>query len=238
METNIFNCAIILAGGMGTRLASVVSDVPKPMAPVSGRPFLEYILDYWINQGINHFILSVGYKSDIIQNHFGSKYRNIPITYVVEIEPLGTGGALKNVLLQHSHLGSDVIVVNGDTWFEVLLTDLTKDYIESKKTITIAVKKIVCNNRYGTIIFNNNHQIIEFNNANDGESFINAGVYMLNVKLLLKLTSLFPKKFSLENDLLKLLVKKGIVYASVHNAPFLDIGLPDDYSIAKNVIIK
>lgn len=84
--------AVILAGGLGTRLRSVVTDVPKPMAPIEGRPFLEYLLDYWIDQGIERFILSVGYRGDVIVDHFGNGYRRVPIAYAFESQPLGTGG--------------------------------------------------------------------------------------------------------------------------------------------------
>lgn len=92
---NMLPTAIILAGGFGTRLATVVSDVPKPMAPVAGRPFLERLLDRLIVQGISQVVLAVGYKREIIQNHFGARYKNLEVRYSVESEPLGTGGALR-----------------------------------------------------------------------------------------------------------------------------------------------
>src|SRR5207237_2019404 len=86
--------AVVLAGGLGTRLRAAVSDVPKPMAPVGGRPFLERLLDYWIGQGVRRAVLAVGYLHDMIRGHFGDEYRGCAIAYSIEEQPLGTGGAL------------------------------------------------------------------------------------------------------------------------------------------------
>ena len=109
--------AVILAGGLGTRLRSVVSDVPKPMAPVGGRPFLEYQLEYWINQGISRFVLSVGYRHEAITEHFGSRYKGVELEYAVEEQPLGTGGGL---LLAAEKLKQDTpfLLLNKDTYFK------------------------------------------------------------------------------------------------------------------------
>ena len=112
--------AIILAGGKGTRLKKIVSDVPKPMAPINNRPFLEYLMDYWINQGISKFILSVGYLNEVITNHFGNSYGSAQIEYVFESSPLGTGGGL---LLASKDLNESFLLLNGDTFFEVKLSD-------------------------------------------------------------------------------------------------------------------
>jgi len=98
--------AIILAGGLGTRLRSAVPSLPKPMAPIKGKPFLGYLFDYWLHQGIKHFILSVGYKYEVIHERFGTKYKDADVSYAIENEPLGTGGGLLlalNSLDQKSH---------------------------------------------------------------------------------------------------------------------------------------
>ena len=109
--------AIILAGGFGTRLQSVVHDVPKPMAPVADKPFLAYLLDQLDRQGCTHAILAVGYKKEVIQNFFGSNYKGISLSYSVEDKPLLTGGALKKALKQATE--DAVLVLNGDTFFDV-----------------------------------------------------------------------------------------------------------------------
>ena len=130
MQSKI-STAIILAGGLGTRLKSVVSDVPKPMAPIQSTPFLEIVINYWINQGIKRIILSVGYMSDIIINHFGKSFKDISIEYVDEVSPLGTGGALKNVL-NKLIINDPFLVINGDTFFEVDLDSMTLFHFNNK----------------------------------------------------------------------------------------------------------
>ena len=115
--------AIILAGGLGTRLRGVVPDLPKPMAPIGGRPFLEYQLDYWINQGVSQFVLSVGYLHGAIVDHFGDRYKGAKLDYVIEKTPLGTGGGF---LLAAEKLGKNdpFLLLNGDTYFAVDLKKL------------------------------------------------------------------------------------------------------------------
>ena len=107
---------MILAGGLGTRLQEVVGNVPKPLASVRGRPFLEYLLSYWINNNAYRFILSVGYKHQQIMNHFGSSFNGIPVTYVIEDEPLGTGGALLKVL-DENNLEDDFFLLMATHYF-------------------------------------------------------------------------------------------------------------------------
>ena len=119
--------AIILAGGLGTRLRKVAPKVPKPMAPINNRPFVEYQMDYWINQGITQFILSVGYLKDVIINHFGNSYKGISIEYVEESSPLGTGGGL---LFAAKNLHETFVVLNGDTFFEVNINSLYKFHLK------------------------------------------------------------------------------------------------------------
>ena len=114
------NSAIILAGGLGTRLRGVVQDLPKAMAPIKDRPFLEYQLDYWIGQGIRHFILSVGYRREVIMKHFGDKYRDVSIEYAVEETPMGTGGGLL-LAVEKMKKRAPFLLLNGDTFFEVSL---------------------------------------------------------------------------------------------------------------------
>src|SRR2546425_12065025 len=114
----MLNEAIVLAGGLGTRLRSVVADVPKPMAPIGGRPFLEYLFDHWIGQGIRRFTLSVGYRHETITGHFGNAYRGVALRYVVEEAPLGTGGALLRTLGAFPG-EAPVLLLNGDTYFPV-----------------------------------------------------------------------------------------------------------------------
>jgi len=126
--------AIILAGGMGTRLQSVITEIPKPMAPVGERPFLSIILDSLSDQGIEHIILSVGYKHEVIYTYFGNSYKDIKIDYAIENEALGTGGA---VSLAMNYLNDEAfIMMNGDTLFDVDLNLLSGVYISSRQFIS------------------------------------------------------------------------------------------------------
>ena len=108
--------AVILAGGLGTRLRSAVPDLPKPMAPIGGRPFLEYQLDYWIVQGISRFVLSVGYRHEAIMQHLGTRYKGIELEYAIEKRPLGTGGGLL-LAAEKASRGGPFLLLNGDTYF-------------------------------------------------------------------------------------------------------------------------
>ena len=117
--------AIILAGGLGRRLRAAVPDVPKPMAPINDHPFLEYLIDYWISQGVDRFVLSVGYKHEIIKRHFGTRYKGIDVDYAVEDQPLGTGGGLLLALKRLRRTGPSLIM-NGDTFFKVDLAPMRR----------------------------------------------------------------------------------------------------------------
>ena len=130
--------AIILSGGQGTRLRSVVSDIPKPMADINGKPFLEYLLRYLNNQGCNHVVLSVGYKSEVIRNYFGNQYLNLKLDYALEKEPLGTGGGIKNSIKYISD--NDFFLLNGDSFFDVNLSELAEFHFCKKSLSEIYFK--------------------------------------------------------------------------------------------------
>jgi D-glycero-alpha-D-manno-heptose 1-phosphate guanylyltransferase len=139
--------AIILAGGLGTRLRQTVPDVPKPMAPIRGRPFLEYQIAYWANQGIERFVLSVGYRHEIIEQHFGWCYGSTKIDYAVEATPLGTGGGLL-VAMSKIRSNGPWLVLNGDTFFEVKLDELAHFHADKRAEVTLSLHAIADNTRY------------------------------------------------------------------------------------------
>ncbi|MGB5339792.1 MAG: sugar phosphate nucleotidyltransferase, partial [Gammaproteobacteria bacterium] len=132
--------AIVLAGGMGTRLSGIISDIPKPMALVGLRPFLEYLLDYLVEQGIEQAVLAVSHKWKVIREHFGDAYREMPLKYSVEDVPLGTGGAVRQAIEMIQD--DEVIVLNGDTLFHVDLEALADAHHRSKVRLTMAVKQV------------------------------------------------------------------------------------------------
>lgn len=214
--------AIILAGGFGKRLSHVVPGVPKPMAPINGRPFLTYIFDYLSNNGVTHTILAVGYKADIIKEYFGKVYNGIKITYSFEDTPLGTGGAIKNALDYCKN--KDIFIINGDTFFDVDLNEMKEFHVSKKSKLTLAVKLMANYDRYGSIITDND-KIKSFEEKKPTvQGKINGGIYLLNKSIF---DSVCQKSFSFE----KLILEAGNVdiYAFESEGYFIDIGVPKDY---------
>lgn len=227
---------LILAGGFGTRLKSVVSDVPKPMAPISGRPFLAYLLDYWISQGIHRFVLSTRHLGNIVQAYFGETYRDTTIDYVREQSPLGTGGALRLALNSVRWANETALMANGDTWFPVDLKQLCGDAKQQNAPITLALKAIEKNDRYGGVDVSADGKIKLFGIKSEGAIYINAGCYLFNVVTLKQALAGMPGAFSLENDFLAPYATKGLVGSSLQDQPFLDIGIPEDYQKASDLL--
>lgn len=222
--------ALILAGGLGRRLRAAVSEVPKPMAPVGERPFLEFLLDYWLEQGITRFVLSVGYLAEHIENHFGSIYKGAAVEYVREKEPLGTGGALAMALREINWQGRRILSLNGDTWLTVSLPLLTAES-EKGLPVVLALTEVAVNDRYGRVTLDQQGRVESFGGPADGSpALINAGCYILDTAALIKITTDYPSRFSLENDLLAPLAERGLVGASIQAADFIDIGVVEDYS--------
>lgn len=221
--------AIILAGGFGTRLSHLVSDVPKPMAPVCNRPFLEYILDDLIQQGMTSLILAVGHQYKKIIDHFGYDYHGVRLVYSIEKEPLGTGGAIENAM-PHA-ITSPVFVVNGDTYFPVDLTAMMKKGKELEKPL-IAVKKVEDCTRYGAVTFAEDGKITTLSEKNKtGEGFINGGCYLLPNDSFAQDKTFF----SLETEIFPNLVANNALFAFESDSFFIDIGVEEDYINAQSI---
>ncbi|MBT8524348.1 NTP transferase domain-containing protein [Polynucleobacter paneuropaeus] len=221
--------AIILAGGFGTRLQSVVSDVPKPMAPINGKPFLEILLKSLEKKGIRRVILSVGYKAEVIMNYFGNSYGDIELIYEVEDTPLGTGGAIKAALTKCNT--EKVLVINGDTYLELKDIDLEllSQDVETVKLIGIKVDDV---SRYGSLLIAGK-KITQFNEKGKvGSGIINSGHYLLSKSLL---NYQMPSKFSFELDCLMSLSRDGGVDCYVCGSQFIDIGIPEELSRAQTI---
>jgi D-glycero-alpha-D-manno-heptose 1-phosphate guanylyltransferase len=227
---------LILAGGFGTRLRSVVSDVPKPMAPVAGRPFLTYLIDHWMGQGIRRFVLSTGHLASVVESHFGHVYGSAEIAYVREQTPLGTGGALRLALDATVWSNRAAVVANGDTWFPVSLQRLCVDAERQRTPITLALKMIAENDRYAGISLSADGKVNSFGVKSTGVCHINGGCYLFDVGAIRKELSGMPACFSLENDFLVSFAAKGFVGASIQEQPFLDIGVPEDYQKAASFL--
>jgi D-glycero-alpha-D-manno-heptose 1-phosphate guanylyltransferase len=229
--------AIILAGGLGTRLRGTVPDMPKPMAPINGRPFLEHQLDYWIGQGVRHFVLSVGYKHEVIERHFGKSYRGAEIDYAVESEPLGTGGGL---LLATAKIATSGpwLILNGDTFFEVGLAALADFHRQKQADITLSLFPVDSNTRYTGVEIDDGQRITGLKSMGDqNRQLINGGVYLMGRAALAGLPFRPGDKLSFENDLLTRALASGKrLYGHVAGGKFIDIGVPEDYVRAAGML--
>lgn len=226
--------AIILAGGLGTRLRSVVSDVPKPMADINGKPFLAILIEYWIKQGITRFILAVGYKHEIIQKYFGDEYNGVPMIYSVEKEPLGTGGGLL-LALDKLNSQNDCLILNGDTFFEINVQEFLAYHKNKKSDLTMALKKVENNSRYTGVLIDEHQRIISLSfETNDKESIINGGVYLAQPNIFFQFQSLPEKKVALEAEIFpELLERYTKIYGFNFSGKFIDMGVPTDYELMK-----
>jgi D-glycero-alpha-D-manno-heptose 1-phosphate guanylyltransferase len=225
--------AILLAGGMGTRLQSVVQDVPKCMAPVAGKPFLQYLLMALEAADFQHLVLSLGYKHEVVEEWIAGYRTSLKISFVVEDEPLGTGGAVKAALLQTTQ--PFVFVLNGDTFlaldYRQMLTFHAEQAIVSPPVAaTLALKEMHHFNRYGVVETDTKHRIVRFREKQACErGWINGGVYLINREVLTG----FRDTFSLEKDYFEAVVDSGQLAAFPTQGYFIDIGVPEDYSRAQ-----
>jgi D-glycero-alpha-D-manno-heptose 1-phosphate guanylyltransferase len=225
--------AIILAGGLGTRLQDVLPGIPKCMAPVRGKPFLTYVFDYLIDQEIDKVILSVGYRKDQIINYFGNSYKKLSIEYAIENEPLGTGGAIK-LALEYC-IQNDIFVLNGDTYFIPGLSEMEEIHFQTTADVTIAVREMKETGRYGLIVADLNGRIKDFREkeAKSGSGWINGGIYLINRNIF---NTFSEEKFSLENDVFKKTCSKFKMQTYQTDAFILDMGIPEDYINAQTLI--
>lgn len=242
MSDKRIQSAIILAGGLGTRLRSAVPDLPKPMAPIGGRPFLEHQMDYWIAQGINHFVIAVGYRHEAITGHFGNAYRGAAIDYVVETTPLGTGGG---VLLALEKVSPDrpFLLLNGDTYFSVDLGRLEAFAQRHESDWCFSLFRTSETSRYLGMGISPEGRVTELKSSRDGdECLANGGVYWIRPQALQALCAADGKlapgaAASLENDLFPLAFTAGQrMFGLEFPGSFIDIGIPGDYHRAASVL--
>ncbi len=229
----MLNTAIILAGGRGTRLKTIISDLPKPMAPIMNVPFLTYQLNYLKYFGIKKVIFSVGYLSEKIIAHYNQSFENISIEYSIEKNPLGTGGGIRMAM---SNLNEDlVLILNGDSFFDLNLEQFYNLHFEQKAEFSLALRYVNNSERYGNIEFNSSNQITSFIEKNqlNQSGYINAGVYILSKKLYLQNTK--PNiNFSIEKDFFEKQLNQLIIKGFEFKDYFIDIGIPEDYLKAQD----
>lgn len=222
--------AVILAGGLGTRLRSEVNDRPKVLAEVNGKPFIHFVLNYLAEQGIEHAILSVGYMGEMIEKLIGSAYEKMKVSYVYEETPMGTGGG---IYLSLKEARQDVVaVVNGDTIFQVDLQSMTEFHIANHADFTLALKRMENFDRYGTVEIDDNGYITAFKEKQFmAEGLINGGVYAVSRHGFVD--HKFELPFSLEQDYFEKYLKKDVICGIECDAYFLDIGIPEDFKRAQ-----
>jgi D-glycero-alpha-D-manno-heptose 1-phosphate guanylyltransferase len=226
--------AIILAGGLGTRLRSAVPDLPKPMAPIAGRPFLAHQMDHWIAQGIAHFVLSVGYRHEAISGYFGPRYRGAALDYVIETTPLGTGGGL---LLAAAQLPADepALLLNGDTYFDVALDALQAQARRLDAHWCFALFRNTDPERYMGVGVAEGGRITALRSPD--APLANGGVYLFKPSTLQGLSAEAGRAISLENDIFPQLFRQGDRFAGLEcPGAFIDIGVPHDYQRAASVL--
>lgn len=226
--------AIVLAGGLGTRLRSVVSDLPKPMAPVAGRPFLAHLLDLWAARGVRRFVLAVGYRHEAIVQHFGAMHAGAAIDYMVEAEPLGTGGAL---LRAARHVSAEhALLLNGDTWFDVSLPALATHAMQHDAHWCLALFRHFDPARYMGVGVDRVGCVRALRDAQS--PLANGGVIWFRPAALQGVAQPPGQPLSLENDVLPHLLAQGQRFAALEcPGAFIDIGVPQDYHRAAEVIV-
>jgi len=220
--------AIILAGGFGTRLRQVVPDLPKPMAPVAGRPFLEILLTSLARKGFSRVVLSLGYLSEKVVEHFGDRFAGMELVYEIEDAPLGTGGAIRQALERCS--SEHVFVFNGDTYIDVEAAEIEAHWLAQRAPIIVA-REVSDTARYGSLVTANNRVSGFREKGLAGPGLINAGCYLLPKNIL----DGYPcgAAFSLEADFLAKAVTQQRFDVFVTRGQFIDIGIPEDFARAQ-----
>jgi D-glycero-alpha-D-manno-heptose 1-phosphate guanylyltransferase len=224
--------AVILAGGLGTRLRPVVGDTPKAMAPVAGRPFLEHVLADLAASGVRRAVLAVGYRREVISAHFGAEFRGVSLDYSEEEEPLGTGGAVRRALRLAAP--GPCLVLNGDTWLDLDHVAMVRAHVQAAAALTIAVRAVPDVARYGALEIHGGRVRAFREKAPSGPGFINAGVYVLGADLFEGVS--LPAAFSLERDVFVPRVRELAPLAFEATGRFIDIGVPEDFERAQRLL--
>jgi len=222
--------AIILAGGLGTRLKQAVPLLPKCLAPVAGKPFIDYVINHLAQQGISDWIFALGYEAEAVQQHLEQHFSHLNPKFSVEQSPLGTGGAL--VLAASLTQQQNVVVVNADTLFKSQLQPAFALHQSNSAWCTVLLKPMTQFDRYGTVQLKPNGCIAGFTEKQfTAQGHINGGSYLLDLQAFLSLS--WPSAFSFETDFLATFSKNGHIFGQVQDQFFIDIGIPHDYQMAQ-----
>jgi D-glycero-alpha-D-manno-heptose 1-phosphate guanylyltransferase len=226
--------AIVLAGGLGTRLASRLHGLPKPMAPIAGRPFLEILLTQLRRSGCTRVLLSVGHQHAVIQEHFGAAFDGLAIDYVIESVPLGTGGAIRLALAEARE--ESVLVLNGDTFLNADYAAMLGFHAVQGAAVTLAVVHCDDVSRYGGVTLEGRRIVGFQEKGRSGPGYISAGTYVLARNL--AWPPALPEKFSIERDFFVPEVARLRPAAYKVDGFFLDIGIPEDLDRAQTELAQ
>jgi len=223
--------AVVLAGGLGTRLRGVVHNKPKGMAAVGRRPFLQYQIEQLREDGIDEVVLCVAYLGHQIKDYFGEgRNFGVEIKYATEKRPLGTGGALKNA--QEYLKENTFLVLNGDTYVNIDLSDFLRYHRDRGSKGTIALARVDKPEEYGTVLLDNSQRIMKFlekSKIAESSGIISAGVYLLEPEVLDHIP--LGEKTSLEKEIFPDLVRRGLpLFGYLTSGYFVDIGTPEGYA--------
>jgi D-glycero-alpha-D-manno-heptose 1-phosphate guanylyltransferase len=222
--------AIILAGGLGTRLQQTVPHLPKCMAPINGKPFLSFVIHHLQNQGIEKFIFSLGYKHEYITQFNHENLAKNSFEIVIANEPLGTGGAIQFACTKAST--DNVLITNGDTLYKINYRAFHEFHLQTHATCRTCLKPMQNFSRYGAVTINQQNEIIAFHEKIfTPQGYINGWVYILHLPKFLQLR--FPEKFSFEKEFLEKQTNNHELFGFVQDAYFIDIGIPEDYAKAQ-----
>ena len=222
---------IVLAGGFGTRLRKVVPDLPKPMAPIAGRPFLEILLSILARKGFTRIVLSLGFMADKIISHFGESYAGMRLVYEVELQPLGTGGAIRAALARCE--SDHVFIFNGDTYLDLEVNELESLWQDRRHPI-IVVRKVPDTARFGRVEMSEGRINAFLEKGMSGAGLINAGCYVLPKDALDDFA--LGQPFSLETEFFIKYLQRIRFDGFVTHGQFIDIGVPDDYVLAQTLL--
>ena len=228
--------AVVLAGGFGTRVKHLLGDLPKPMAPVAGRPFVEWVLRYLSKQGIHRTVLSTGYRAETVEKHFRkSLVPGMAVDFAVEAKPLGTAGGFLNAVRLSSAKAAVWIVLNGDSLVFASLPAAIAALSDPEISGAIVGRTVPDASRYGTLVANPAGELVKFDEKRPGKGVINSGIYVLRQSLLADFPARIPLSF--EQGVFPELIRRGRRLRVMQTeAPFLDIGTPETLPQAEEFI--
>ena len=223
--------AVILAGGVGSRLRPAVSDRPKVLAEVNGRPYLEHLFDQLLGTGIDHTVICTGHLAQMVQEACGPNYRSMKLSYSQEFTPMGTGGALR--LARPFIMSNTVLVMNGDSYCTANLKTFQESHDNRAASASILLTDVPDTSRYGRVQFDDQSRVICFEEkgTHSGHGWINAGIYLIQAGKLESIPA--GRAVSLEHEIFPSWVEQGL-YGYCCNSRFLDIGTPESYAEAES----